>query len=128
MSSKTRLKAISDQLSNSTFCEITDANGQVEPPASGENLPQTRTIFPPLELEDHPIDEGRRLKVIVVGAGISGITSAILLPAKVPNIDLTIYERNSDVVSSFKTSRKPHIVDPAEGWCMAYQCLPWRPL
>jgi NADH dehydrogenase FAD-containing subunit len=104
MSSKPRLTAISNHLANSTFCEITDVNGQAELPASGETLPQTRTIFPPLDLEDHPIDEGRRLKVIVVGAGISGITSAILLPAKVPNIDLTIYERNSDVVSSFETS------------------------
>lgn len=34
----------------------------------------------------------------MIGAGISGITAGVLLPAKVPGIDLTIYEKNSDVV------------------------------
>lgn len=34
----------------------------------------------------------------MIGAGISGITAGILLPAKVPGIELTIYEKNSDVV------------------------------
>ena len=62
------------------------------------NPPPPRTIWPPLELEEHPIDEFRSIRVIVVGAGLSGITSGILLPAKVPNIELTIYERNNDVV------------------------------
>ncbi|OBT76266.1 hypothetical protein VF21_03316 [Pseudogymnoascus sp. 05NY08] len=38
-----------------------------------------------------------RSNVAVIGAGISGITAGILLPAKVPGIDLTIYEKNSDV-------------------------------
>lgn len=57
-----------------------------------------RTIFPPLDLEDHPIDEVPSLKVIVVGAGLSGVTAGVLLPAKVPGIDLVIYERTSDLV------------------------------
>jgi predicted NAD/FAD-binding protein len=35
----------------------------------------------------------------IVGAGISGISAGVLLPAKVPGIDLTIYEKNNDVVS-----------------------------
>lgn len=69
------------------------------------------------ELEDHCVDEVRQLKVVrliwlylinllnltvqvvVIGAGISGITAGVLFPAKVPGIDLTIYEKNSDVVS-----------------------------
>ncbi len=52
-----------------------------------------------LELPDHHIDEVRRLKVTVIGAGLSGILAGILLPAKVPNIQLTILEKNTDVVS-----------------------------
>jgi NADH dehydrogenase FAD-containing subunit len=101
MSSKSRLAAISDHLAPSTSSEIVAVEGGAEIGASDGNSSQTRTIFPPLELEDHPLDEYRRLRVIVVGAGISGISSAILLPAKVPNLDLVIYERNSDVVRSF---------------------------
>jgi heterodisulfide reductase subunit A-like polyferredoxin len=51
-----------------------------------------------LQVEDCPIDETSRLSVIVVGAGIGGITAGILLPQKVPGIELTILERHSDVV------------------------------
>ncbi|KAG9770432.1 FAD/NAD(P)-binding domain-containing protein, partial [Aureobasidium melanogenum] len=52
---------------------------------------------PKLELEDRGIDEIRPLRVVVVGAGLSGILAGILLPAKVPGLDLTIYEKNADV-------------------------------
>lgn len=45
------------------------------------------------------IDNVRELKVAVIGAGLSGINAGILLPAKVPGIKLTIFEKNSDVVS-----------------------------
>ena len=50
-------------------------------------------------LEDRFIDEPRSLKVVVIGAGLAGILAGILLPAKVPKIDLTIFEKNPDVVS-----------------------------
>lgn len=35
----------------------------------------------------------------MIGAGISGINAGILLPIKVPGIQLTIFEKNADVVS-----------------------------
>ena len=50
------------------------------------------------QFEDLPIDAPSPLKVIVVGAGISGITAAVLLPIKVPGLELVIYERESDLV------------------------------
>ncbi|KAK5633183.1 hypothetical protein RRF57_008897 [Xylaria bambusicola] len=50
------------------------------------------------ELEDRYIDEPRSLKVVVIGAGLTGITTGALLPRKVPGIRLTIFEKNSDVV------------------------------
>lgn len=65
--------------------------------------PPLTTVWPPLKLEEHPIDEFPSIRVIVVGAGVSGITAGILLPAKVPNIDLVIYERQNDLVS-FRTT------------------------
>ena len=54
------------------------------------------------KLTEKPIDEVRELKVAVIGAGISGITAGILLPAKVPGIQLTIIDKNDEVVSQFK--------------------------
>lgn len=53
-----------------------------------------------LQLENHPIDQVRNLRVAVIGAGLAGITAGVLLPAKVPGINLRIYEKNSDLVSS----------------------------
>lgn len=46
---------------------------------------------------DHEIDEPRPIKVICVGAGISGILTGIRLPQQVENLDLVIYDKNSDV-------------------------------
>jgi hypothetical protein len=65
-------------------------------PASGADLYVGKTDFKP---EDRGIDEVRSLRVVVIGAGLSGVLAAILLPVKVPKIDLVIYEKNEDVVS-----------------------------
>ena len=50
------------------------------------------------KLTEAPIDEIRELSVAVIGAGLTGITAGILLPAKVPGIKLTIFDKNPDVV------------------------------
>ncbi|KAK5657513.1 hypothetical protein OQA88_3085 [Cercophora sp. LCS_1] len=55
------------------------------------SYPQSR-----ISIIDRFIDEPRPLKVAVVGGGLAGVLAGILLPAKVPNIQLTIYEKNSD--------------------------------
>lgn len=54
-----------------------------------------------LQLENRPVDDLCTLKVAVIGAGLSGILAGILLPAKVPGIELTIFEKNLDVVSPY---------------------------
>jgi hypothetical protein len=62
---------------------------------------------PKFELEEHAIDEIPEVNVAVIGGGIAGITAGVILPAKVPGINLRIYEKNADVVSAvaeFKTS------------------------
>ena len=92
------------QTSNSTrrVAQLTD---HLAPPAETENV-NTRTQLPidypvsKLRLDaDHHIDQVRELRVSVIGAGLAGINAGILLPAKVPGIKLTIYEKNNDVVS-----------------------------
>lgn len=71
----------------------------------------TKSSYPKsnLKLEDRHIDDARPLRVTVVGAGLAGIIAGILLPAKVPGIQLTILEKNSDVVGGFWFgSNAPH--------------------
>lgn len=50
------------------------------------------------ELEEHPVDRVRPIKVGIIGAGLSGITAGVLLPAKLPGLDLRIWDKNVDAV------------------------------
>ncbi|KAF5484230.1 FAD-binding monooxygenase aflW [Colletotrichum fructicola] len=68
-----------------------------------------KTIDPHFVIEEHPIDEYEPIRAIVVGGGISGIIASILLPAKVPNIDLVVYERNSDIGGVWHTNIYPGV-------------------
>ncbi|KAG4431237.1 hypothetical protein IFR05_013278 [Cadophora sp. M221] len=49
------------------------------------------------ELEDHPVDTPSKIRVAVIGAGLAGITAGVLLPVKVPGIELQIFDKNADV-------------------------------
>lgn len=51
-------------------------------------------------LIDRFIDEPRPLRVAVIGGGLAGVLAGVLLPKKVPGIQLTIYEKNDDFVRS----------------------------
>ncbi|KAM0543828.1 hypothetical protein ACHAPJ_012135 [Fusarium lateritium] len=48
-------------------------------------------------LKDLAIDQPRPLKVICIGAGFSGILTAIRFPQRIPNVELTIYDKNPDI-------------------------------
>jgi hypothetical protein len=72
-------------------------NGTITQVKAVEVNDQHPPIRPPFELEEHPIDEIRQIKVGVIGAGLSGITAGVLLPAKLPGLDLRIYDKNADV-------------------------------
>ena len=69
-------------------------------PRTEAEIPYPASNF---QLENHPIDEVRSLRVAVIGAGLSGVLAGILLPIKVPGISLTIFEKNSDVVSPLQS-------------------------
>jgi cation diffusion facilitator CzcD-associated flavoprotein CzcO len=49
------------------------------------------------DLTEKAIDDYRPIKVIVAGAGFSGVCAAIRFPQKIPNLTLTIYEKNKDL-------------------------------
>ncbi|KAH7136854.1 hypothetical protein B0J13DRAFT_587017 [Dactylonectria estremocensis] len=70
---------------------------ELEGVGDGPKKQVLRTVLPAFEIEDHPIDDHPPIRVVVVGAGISGLIAGILLPAKVPGLDLVIYERNDDI-------------------------------
>lgn len=56
-------------------------------------------------ISERAVDEPRPLKVIYIGAGISGICAAIQLPKFVPNLDLVIYEKNPDIGGTWYENR-----------------------
>ena len=63
-------------------------------------------FFHPL-ISERAVDEPRPLKVIYIGAGISGICAAIQFPKYVPNLELAIYEKNADVGGTWFENRYP---------------------
>lgn len=56
-------------------------------------------------LRDRPIDANRRIKVVCLGAGYSGILTAIRFPQQIPNLDLVIYEKNADIGGTWFENR-----------------------
>jgi cation diffusion facilitator CzcD-associated flavoprotein CzcO len=63
--------------------------------------------LPPLY--EHCIDDYRRIKVIVIGAGLSGILAGIRFTQRIPNLDLTIYDKNEDVGGTWWENRYPGV-------------------
>lgn len=59
--------------------------------AKKDSYPRSR-----VDLVDRFLDEPRKLRVAVIGGGLAGILSGVLLPEKVPGIELVIYEKNAD--------------------------------
>jgi hypothetical protein len=49
------------------------------------------------QLHDVPVDHQRPIKVIVIGAGYSGVYLGIRIPEKLRNCELVIYEKNAGV-------------------------------
>jgi cation diffusion facilitator CzcD-associated flavoprotein CzcO len=70
-------------------------------------------------VEERPIDGKRPLRVICVGAGISGIITAIRFPQRIPNLELQIYEKNPDITGTWFENRYPGCA------CGTYLVLTW---
>lgn len=62
------------------------------------------------ELPDKAIDDTRPVRVICIGAGFSGVCAAIRLPQRIPNLDLVVYEKNSDVGGTWFENHYPGIM------------------
>lgn len=92
------------QTSTSTR-RVAQLTGHLAPAKDTEQVNNHPTLPVAYPVSRHRIDAGRSIdhvrgvKVAVIGAGLAGITAGILLPAKIPGLNLTIFEKNVDVVS-----------------------------
>ncbi|KAI0761050.1 hypothetical protein BD413DRAFT_617293 [Trametes elegans] len=77
----------------------------------------------PYTLGDFCIDEYRPVKVIVIGAGFSGITAGIRFPQKIPNVNLTIYEKSAGVGGTWHNNNYPGLACdvPAHSYQLTFQ-------
>ncbi|KAJ5143319.1 uncharacterized protein N7515_002106 [Penicillium bovifimosum] len=58
-------------------------------------------------MEERSIDESRRLRVVIIGAGISGILACIRFKQRIPNIDLCLYDKNAEIGGTWFENRYP---------------------
>ncbi|KAH6643503.1 flavin-binding monooxygenase [Boeremia exigua] len=70
-----------------------------------ESPERSRPVLP--LISEREVDRARPLKVIYIGAGVSGIVGAIQFQKRVPGIDLVIYEKNPDVGGTWYENRYP---------------------
>jgi hypothetical protein len=100
-------KTMPEAQTSTSIRRVAQLTGHLAPAKETEQVntrPQLPIDYPVSKLQldaSHCIDHIRELKVAVIGAGLSGINAGILLPAKVPGIKLTIFEKNHDVVSGY---------------------------
>ncbi|KAH0841216.1 putative sterigmatocystin biosynthesis monooxygenase stcW [Fonsecaea pedrosoi] len=66
-------------------------------------------------------DPGRKLRVVTVGAGISGVTTAIRLPQHLgKHVDLQIYEKNSDIGGVWLENKYPGVACDIPAPCFQF--------
>ncbi|KAL1676307.1 hypothetical protein EV122DRAFT_280182 [Schizophyllum commune] len=82
-----------------------DANGAALP--QGRQVPSEDRKDSAFELGDFAIDEPRPMKVVVIGAGYSGIIAGIRFRQYIQNLDLTIYEANAGVGGTWYSNKYP---------------------
>ncbi|KAL6229532.1 hypothetical protein BDW75DRAFT_249591 [Aspergillus navahoensis] len=60
-------------------------------------------------LVSKPIDELRPVRVICIGAGVSGILTAIRFPREISNLELVVYDKNHDVGGTWLENKYPGV-------------------
>ncbi|PYI21677.1 putative flavin-binding monooxygenase [Aspergillus violaceofuscus CBS 115571] len=58
-------------------------------------------------VQERAVDDYRLLRVVVIGSGISGIISSIRLRQRIQNLDLCVYEKNTDIGGTWLENRYP---------------------
>jgi cation diffusion facilitator CzcD-associated flavoprotein CzcO len=94
--------SLAERINNSETTPATPSSQR----SNGIHPPYPEVSF---QFEDRYIDEPRSLRVVVIGGGLAGITAGILFPAKVPGIQLTIFEKNLDVAGTWYENKYPGV-------------------
>lgn len=68
---------------------------------------QGLSTLPPFTLKDATVENFRRLRVVVIGAGFSGIYAGIRCSEWLRNVDLTIYDKNDGIGGTWWENRYP---------------------
>ncbi|KAL4967067.1 flavin-containing monooxygenase [Aspergillus stella-maris] len=113
---------------NVSVCDITaseDESIDVPPPATisePSKMEEQYKYFSPI-ISERAVKQPRPLKVIYIGAGISGILAAIKFREAVPNIDLTIYEKNPELGGTWYENKYPGCACdvPSHGYQLSFE-------
>ncbi|KAL5511009.1 hypothetical protein ACEPAG_3728 [Sanghuangporus baumii] len=87
------------------------------PPKPGLDKERENVTKSGFKLGSSSIDEDRPFKVVVIGAGYSGIIAGIRFTQRMKNIDLTIYEKNAGVGGTWFSNRYPGIACDVPAHC-----------
>jgi len=94
--------AASQHLANTATTQTPSTNV-----TNGTNSTHDSTSSSTFQLHDHPVENQRPLRTIVIGAGYSGIYLGIRLPERLRNNSLVIYEKNLGVGGTWYENRYP---------------------
>ncbi|KAI0690622.1 FAD/NAD-P-binding domain-containing protein [Cytidiella melzeri] len=72
------------------------------------------------KMAEFSIDEYRPMKVIVIGAGMSGVVAGVRFRQYVPNVDISIYDKSDAVGGTWYHNRYPGVGCDVPSHCYAY--------
>lgn len=75
------------------------------PGIHANGIANTTSTNQSFKLNNVPIENLRPLKVVVIGAGYSGIYCGIRIPERLRNVELVIYEKNAGVGGTWYENR-----------------------
>lgn len=86
----------------------------------------SKTSLEPYDVVDQPLHTKRTLRLIVIGAGLSGIAAAYKYQEKLENVEFQIYEKNEDVCGTWLENKYPGCACdiPAHGYTYSWEGNP----
>lgn len=94
---------------------------QIPSVPSYDTRPPQHPNIPDVTLND---PANRRVKVIGVGAGVSGITDAYNIQTRCTNVDYVLYEKNPDIGGTWYDNRYPGCACDVPSHCYALHFAP----
>ncbi|KAL5331432.1 hypothetical protein ACEPPN_000962 [Leptodophora sp. 'Broadleaf-Isolate-01'] len=110
------------------------ANGSLPKPETA--LASSQPILEASPILEEPVENFRPLRVVVIGAGFSGIYLNIRIPELIRNVDLTTYEMEDGIGGTWWTNRYPgcgcdipahsyvYSFEPNPNWSQLYATAP----